>query len=184
MSLKEIQEKISVLNKQTEAYITAINQFFMGQNKIPQDSSLLGYFTYTVNTSNDDLGENIIIGDFQIKNLSNRTVEELYLCIKVDATDAYKFSGKFYVSNFNNNNSPASYWRQFQTNEEVSDNEHWFQLIEEKQLLPMETISFSNLQIKWRNDGFYSCTVQGFIFTNMENEGISALNMINVSTKS
>ncbi|MEN2768095.1 hypothetical protein [Ornithinibacillus xuwenensis] len=178
-----IQEKILLLNNQTKAYVDEIKELLKNQNRKLNIPSILGYFTYSLSTTNDEREENIIWGDFQIKNLTEEPIEDLYLCIKIDATDDYKFTGKYQTNKGKKDKTTStSAWEQFHNQDEDNEHEHWFQLSNQKQLLPQETISFSDFQIKWKNKGFYTCSVQGYAYTAFEKEGIAALNTINVST--
>lgn len=184
MSYDLILEKITKLNNQTEAYTTKIVQLLEGYRKRLNLSTLLGYFTYSISTTNDRTEENIILGDFHIQNLTDATVEELYLCIKINTTEAYKFSGKYFTNTFNmDNKTLSSQWQKFKNPNEENQQEHWFRLVDQKVLLPLETISFRDFQITWKNEGPFSCSIQAFVYTQFEKNGIDSINTINVSTK-
>ncbi|SET76921.1 hypothetical protein SAMN05216389_12633 [Oceanobacillus limi] len=184
-----IQEKLSVLNNQTKAYVEDMKQLVMKYKRKSKHSSLIGYFTYSLSTTNNRREENIILGDFHILNLTEDTINNVYLCLQINTKDTYDFSGKYRTNKMKlDNTSSSSLWELFEENindedQEQDQKDHWFRLAEEQQLSPLETISFSGFQIKWKNQGSFSCSVQAFIYSNAEEKGITSLNSINVSTK-
>ncbi|WP_026908038.1 hypothetical protein [Paucisalibacillus globulus] len=182
MNDRVLQEKITLLNNQTKAYANEIKTIIKEQHNRQNNASIIGYFTFSISTTNKKNEKNIILGDFHIKNLSANTINNLYLCIKIDATDKYNFSGKYKTTKLQNDRTASSsYWSLFTVPDKEDENEYWFQLSNQKQLLPHETLSFSDFQINWTNKDVYSCSVQGFIYTDFEKEGIFALNNVNVS---
>ncbi|GGA75921.1 hypothetical protein [Ornithinibacillus halotolerans] len=184
MDSKLLLEKITLLNNQTKTFVEEIKELARKQHPSnPVTPSLLGYFTFSINTTSNINEENIILGDFQIKNLSPNTINDLYISIKIDATDRYNFSGKYKTNTYQTDRSISTYWNRFtQTDGEDEDNVLWFKLNNQKTLLPFETISFSDFQLTWKSESFFSCSVQGFIYTDFAKNGITALNSINVST--
>ncbi|MBC5636349.1 hypothetical protein [Ornithinibacillus hominis] len=181
MSFDTLRNKIAQLNNQTQAFTTELYELVKDYKSKPNINSILGFFTYSVNMTSDPKEENIILGDFHIHNLTGNTLAALYLCLKVNTTSTYKFTGKYLTKSAQADSSePFSYWQQLPERNE--EHEYWFQLTPNKEVKPLEKIAFSDFQVSWKNTRSNVCSIQAFLYTESEKEGINSLNSISVNT--
>lgn len=175
-----LRNKIAQLNSQTQAFTTELYELVKDYKNKPNVNEILGYFTYSVNITRDPKEENIILGDFHIHNLTGNSLAVLYVCFKVSTTSTYKFTGKYLTKSAKTDSSqPISYWQQLPDRNE--EHEYWFQLTPNKEVQPLEKIAFSDFQIRWKNTRSNACSIQAFLYTESEKEGINSLNSISVN---
>ncbi|WP_411953841.1 hypothetical protein ACKXGF_11410 [Alkalibacillus sp. S2W] len=176
----EIKKKLEELNNQTDRFVEEFKDYLTNKHVADQPSPpFMSYFTHSINAATDFQDENLLFGGFHIKNLSSTTIEDLYICLRIDTSDPFSFSGKFSnePSTINAQTVPAT-WEQF--NHSDDDKEHWFKLGQGHHLEPFGDISLSDFQITWENHVPLSCSITGFVYTESENDGITSLNTVNI----
>ncbi|WP_112179556.1 MULTISPECIES: hypothetical protein [Paraliobacillus] len=179
-----LQNKMLEWNKQSEAYLKKIEKELEQLNNMvlpTTDNGLIAYYTYSFNITYREAEENLIIGNLHVQNRTNEMVNNLSICLLIQTTDSYQFSGKYTTVNSGpQSKSDAVYWKRIDMDEE--EGAYWFTLMENKTLAPSETISFSDFSLAWEQGRNFSCRVNGLIYTEKE-EGIAALNAINIHTE-
>lgn len=176
-----LQKKIYQWNKQTETYLDKVNKELeqIKIEKFQTDGRIIAYYTYSFNMTYREGEENLIIGNFNIENTSKETINNLSICLLIQTTSMYQFSGKYTTENTSSKSqSNPVYWKQV----DVDDKEgtFWFTLTNGKSLAPNEIISFSDFSLAWEKGEDFSCRVNGFVYPDQDQEGIPALNAINV----
>ncbi len=101
------------------------------------------------------------------------------MCLRIRTTVPYDFSGKYHLPNSNVSTRPLlSEWERV---EQESEEDFWFKRMGDSELLPGETVSFSNFQLKWKADDNYTTVIEGFVYCDLVKKGTTALNQINIS---
>ncbi|SDK28497.1 hypothetical protein [Sediminibacillus albus] len=181
-SYHELKRKLDQWNKQTSDYLAQIEQLINKKQEETQyqtSSRLTGYFTSSMHAVHHKKQENVLLGDFYIKNNGMEAVRDLNICLRIQATTRFDFSGKYHLKNSNlNKNSFPSVWERV---EQESEEDYWFKKIDDGILEPADTIAFPNFQLKWRADDNYAISIEGFVYCSLEKDGIPSLNQINVS---
>lgn len=178
--MTELKEKLTELNNQTNNFVGELKKLLPINHTHHQLSpSLLGYFTHSLNITTNEQEESILFGGFHIKNLSANTVNDLYICLQIDTTNQYDFSGKFRSesSTLKSQGLPVT-WERFNNSDD--EKELWFRLGVDKQLNPFETISFPQFQLTWENKDSFSCSIEGFVYSEYEKDGVPSFNTINL----
>ncbi|SDM91017.1 hypothetical protein [Sediminibacillus halophilus] len=176
---EEFKEKLTAWNQQTAAYLNQIGQLIEEkQNRTLPLPRLTGYFTSSLHAAHHKKRENILFGDFHIKNTGSQPVRDLSICLRIRTTVPYDFSGKYHLPNSNASSRKLSEWERV---EQESEEDYWFKRMGEGELLPGETVTFSNFQLKWKADDHYTMVVEGFVYCNLDTDGINALNQLNIS---
>ncbi|MDQ0159596.1 hypothetical protein [Alkalibacillus salilacus] len=179
-NMSELKKRIGELNNQTDRFVEEFKEYLQAhQTPDQQNPPFISYFTHSINAATDFQDENLLFGGFHIKNLSSATIEDLYICLRIDTSDPFNFSGKF-------NNDPSSInaqailatWERF--NHSDDDKEHWFKLGQGHYLKPFDDVSLSDFQITWENHVPFSCSITGFVYTESESDGKTSLNTINI----
>ncbi|MET3684427.1 hypothetical protein ABID56_002564 [Alkalibacillus flavidus] len=176
----EIKKKLEELNNQTDRFVEEFKEYLTNKHVAEQPSTpFMSYFTHSINAATDFQDENLLFGGFHIKNLSSDTINDLYICLRIDTSDPFTFSGKFQSeqSTVNAQGIPAT-WERFNHSED--EKEHWFNLTKDNHLQPFGDISLSDFQITWQNHVPFSCSITGFVYTESESDGITSLNTINI----
>lgn len=137
---------------------------------------VISYFTYSFNLSD---GENLCLGHYHIRNLSGRAITHPYICIKVPKDGPFTFTGKYvYEESLQKMKRPDG-WLRMNTGEDPD--QFWLKPLHKQSIEPNETISFSDFQIKWTPTKDYAGSIMGFTYSAEHQEGIGAINAINIS---
>lgn len=179
---ERLQNKMLEWDKQSETYLRKIEkelEQLYGRVLPTKTNDLLAYYTYSFNMTYRDGEENLVIGNLHVQNTTSEIVSNLSICLLIQTTDVYQFSGKYTtVESGSQSKSDAVYWKRIDVDEE--EGTYWFRLMENKTIAPSETISFSDFSIAWEQGKKFSCRVNGFVYTEKDEEGIPALNAINI----
>lgn len=183
MSESEIlQNKMLELDKQSERYLIKIEKELdqLYGKALPKiNNGLLAYYTYSFNITYRDGEDNLVMGNLHVQNTTNEIVSNLSICLLIQTTDVYQFSGKYTTANSGGQSkSDAVYWERIDLDGE--EGAYWFTLTDNKTLAPSETISFSDFSLAWEQGKEFSCRVNGYVYTEKDEEGIPALNSINI----
>ncbi|SEN86011.1 hypothetical protein SAMN04488134_102115 [Amphibacillus marinus] len=136
---------------------------------------LLGYYTHSLNLATAVNESSILNASFYIANHTAKPIEQLTICIKIDASLPYQFSGKYI--NENDHGKKAGQQTAWQLVENNHD-QYWFTYLPEEGLLADRTIQFANFAITWKAEEAYSLSIEGFIYTNEYPDGQAVLNPI------
>ncbi|MEC5424242.1 hypothetical protein QGM71_12145 [Virgibacillus sp. C22-A2] len=175
----ELKERLAELNNQTNNFVDEFKKLLPMNPRHQLSPSLLGYFTHSINVTTEKKEESILFGGFHIKNLSANTINDLYLCLRIDTVNQYDFSGKFRSESSSLKSQAMEVtWERFNNSDD--EKELWFRLGEDKQLNPFEKISFPDFHLTWENKDPFSCSIVGFVYSEYEKDGVPSSNTINL----
>jgi len=172
----ELKKKLKLHEDQTEFYLTEIQNLLSNTLHVPY---IISYFTYSINISHNISTESMIIGTFHIRNIGKNEITHPYICIKLSPNAPVHFSGKYVTKKNSLPSNPNGAWERI--NEQSNKNEYWLKPIGTVSIAPSETITFSNFQIKWKPEKSYNAIVSGFSYCDEIQNGIPAVNQINLS---
>lgn len=178
MTKDVLAEKIDEIDLQTKKYLTAIKER-LAQFPRLNEINLLSYFTYSLNISHDMDGENLCLGTFHIKNVGNQPITNPYICIKLPKESPFTFTGKYIYKHATKQIQSPGGWERL--NDKENKEEFWLKPLEHQSIAPNETITFSDFQIKWQVTTTYGGTIQGYTYSDQNQDGIPILNPINLS---
>lgn len=174
-----LNDKLQQMNTKLIHYLNDIKHVL--SLNIKNNSSIIGYFTHSINIIHENNSENFILGNLKIHNVSSNKINNLIICLEVSFSCDYNFSGKYIVENTPPPEAPmANVWM---LTRHTSNQEHiyWFKLLQEQPLQPGESVTFSNFSIRWAPQNNYSGVVRGFIYCEEIPEGLAAVNPINLN---
>lgn len=174
----EIEEKIKTLEHQTKFYVDEIKKR-VEQITIGKKVNIMSYFTTSINISHNTEQESLCLGSYHIRNIGNQPITNPYFCIKLPEVSPFSFSGKYVYSQFQNNTSDPIVWERF--NDIKKSDEFWLRPIDLIEIIPNETISFTNFQISWSNNKSYSGIITGITYCDEVHEGLEVVNPISLS---
>ncbi|WP_037986446.1 hypothetical protein [Thalassobacillus devorans] len=177
-SLDELEEKITLLDKETKVYLKKITELVYKQQHKSNDL-LISYFTYSLNINHTIGEESLCIGSYNIINLGSSTISSPYICIKLPAGSPFNLSGKILNKNSSNNINVPDAWKRI--NEQSDKEEFWLQPMNKKGIEPSGVLSFKNFQIRWTPEQSYKGTIMGFTYSENNREGKAAINSIDVN---
>ncbi len=167
--MKEIKETLKQIKKNHE------NLHSLAFAK----DSCIAYFTYSISLAAYTDDEHMIIGHFHIKNIGNTSITQPVIFLQINSDLNIKFSGKF-AEQKSVEISTIQEWERIQS-DEYSDGEYCFQPLHANDIPPGESLSFSDFQIRFPATDTSSLSVQGFVYFRENQEGMNALNMINIT---
>lgn len=148
-------------------------------NKVMNDVQFISYFTYSLNLAHEVNGENLCLGSFHIRNIGHQTITNPYICIHLPKDSPFSFTGKYvYPDQLQRVKNPGMWERM---NERDNLEQFWLKPLERQSIKPNESLTFSNFQIKWTPTEKYAGSIMGFTYSETHQEGIAAVNAINLS---
>ncbi|GAA5416426.1 hypothetical protein Pryu01_01461 [Paraliobacillus ryukyuensis] len=182
--LSKIEEKLEELDLQREAYISKIKRI-MDNNKqseqpIPEQyESVVAFFSYSCNLTEQADEDNVIIGSLAIHNFTFDPIEQLSVCLVIETDDNYQFSGKYVTNNKqqNNQNIAANWERITDTDEQ---NMYWFQWVGKQPIEPFTSVAFSDFTVSWPVERSFFCSIKGFIYSENHTTGLEAMNTVSL----
>ncbi|MGE7023084.1 hypothetical protein [Solibacillus cecembensis] len=175
---EHLEVKIEELQNQTTAYVSEIRQLIEGLSIAP-NANVLSYFTASLNISHDTEQESLCLGNYHIRNIGNEPLTNIYFCIKLPENSPFTFSGQYVYEHFSQNLKNSASWERM--NERANKEEFWLKPLNIMSIEPNETIIFPNFQLKWANSTSYASTITGVTYCDQLNEGVPAINPINLS---
>lgn len=176
--MDDVKGKLEKWHNMNIAYLQEINSL-VKEIKITKNFQVICYFTYSLNISHMHNTENFCLGSFHIYNIGEKALQNPYICIKLSPNSSFEFSGKYLYKDSQQKMKLTNTWERI--NDPTDKNEFWLKPNKLQELNPLETLSFSDFQIKWSPVSSYASSVMGFTYGDELKEGISALNQINVS---
>lgn len=173
-----LEKKIAELQRQTKSYLTEIKQRLETHHST-EKTSMISYFTYSLNISHDSEIESICLGSYHIKNIGNRAITNPYICIKIPKDSPFSFTGKYIYKSASKKVQNPGGWERLNDKEDKA--EFWLKPLEQQSIEPGETVSFSNFQIKWKPEETYRGSIMGYTYSAQMPEGIAVINPINLS---
>lgn len=173
----DIKDKLNQINKETTTYLNEIKQLISAKSH-SKKPSIIGYFTHSTNVTNKAFEPNIILGNLKVLNIGQTTINNLVICLNMNFSSDYDFSGKYILEN---EKSPVISAPVFWALMEQKDHVYWFKLLKEEPLNPGESVTFSDFNIRWQPKESYTSAVRGFIYCEEIQEGISVINPISLS---
>ncbi|MGD6804706.1 hypothetical protein ACQCVK_12045 [Rossellomorea vietnamensis] len=177
-SIKELQESIQEKNERTSTYFKQLKKL-LSEKKTSHKTKFISYFTYSINLSQDNTKENLLIGTYQISNFGTRPLNSPYICVKLSDGSPFAFSGKYVKNKSVIKRTIPGAWELIKEGEK--NNEYWLKPLETQVLQPGESLSFSNFQLRWHEEEDYSGGLSGFFYCDENKEGTPSLNQIHLS---
>ena len=174
MSIQNMNKKL----EQLETSFMKMQQYVKRTSNLTTDQTFYCYFNYSTIVSPDEDDTHIIIGSFHVKSISPKPMNDPIILLKITADAPCDFSGKFKTEN--QTDQPYTFLWERVTMDEVDPQTHFcFKPTQNNTLQPNEQLSFQNFQIKVPTNE--SITIEGFTYFNQENDGVPALNSIQLS---
>ncbi|NBJ71655.1 MULTISPECIES: hypothetical protein [Clostridia] len=175
--MKSIQTKLLHLQQMNDAYVRKLKS--LAKELKPKQIQIISYFTYSLNLSHEEDGENFIIGSFHVKNIGIKPLHNPFICLKLKSEDIFDFSGKYFYQDTQQNMQLADAW--IRMNDKDNQEEFWLKPSSQQLLNPQETLTFQNFQLKWSPIISYNGSVTGFVYGDEIEDGVSALNQMSIS---
>lgn len=149
----------------------------------------IAWFSYTVILPDaaEDEGEISIIGHFNVKNIGNTILHHPIICIRINPPQNGRLGGKIgalthTALTIDGTNTEA--WYYFDKNGKKTGfetGEHWLKPNHSQQILPNDTLTFSNeLHISPAKEEKY-VTIEGYFYSDEIKNGLGALNHIMIN---
>lgn len=175
MSIKTITEKLQKLETSIETMQQYVKRTSEKASKNTIDHEFYCYFNYSTIIHEDADDTHLIIGSFHVKSISPEVINDPVILLKVSADSPCDFSGKFKTEN--QTDQPYTFLWERVIMDEVDPQTHFcFKPTQNNTLQPNEQLSFQNFQVKVPT--YESITIEGFTYFNQENDGVPALNSI------
>lgn len=179
MHVQTINKKLSKLETSLQAMQQQIKRMSTETQHASPDHPLYCYFNHSIIVHEESHEHHLIIGSFHVKNISSSPMNDPMVLLKIDSNATCDFSGKFKTEH--QTNEPFTFLWEKVIIDDVDPHTHFcFKPTNTNTLEPNEQRSFQNFQIKVPRDE--SVIVEGFTYFNQENDGIAALNSIQLST--
>ncbi len=175
----EISKSIDRLRSNNEAFIGKVKEL-VHQLENKKHFYLLSYFTYSFSISHQPEQESLCFGSCHLVNKGSVPVNNPYICIKISEKSPFTFSGKYTYEAPKQQaiKTPGGWLRM---NDKSNKEEYWLKPLNVTTLLPDETVSFSNFQVKWRAEEDYAGSVMGFVYCDEIPEGAAVINPISLN---
>lgn len=175
----EMKQKLKQFHDMNNQYLKEIMTLI--KEKRSEEVQIVSYFTYSLNISHMNDGESFCLGSYHIFNISNRPINNPYICIKLTPASLFEFSGKYFYKDAKQKMKFANSWERM--NDPTDKEEFWLKPNDIVQLEPFQKLAFSDFQIKWNPTSSYAGSILGFTYADEIKEGIHSLNQINLSGK-
>lgn len=178
MSIGTLREKLLQLAKELNHSYVKVKRL-LNDVSYPSLSKLVYcYFTHSIILNTTNQSSHLIMGNFHIKNVSNQTLKFPVILLKINSKTEFHFTGK-YKSPHQENKAYNFQWERVRL-EDIDPTTHYcLKPIQKDHLLPNDQLSFQAFQIIIPTDA--SITVEGFTYFNQSNDGIPAINTIDIS---
>ncbi|MBR3119211.1 MULTISPECIES: hypothetical protein [Oceanobacillus] len=160
---------------QTQNYI---KEKLKNLNKSSFEGAAFCYFNQTVVLDYEQYSTHQITGDFHIKNLSATPVELPRILLKITTEDEFKFTGKYKSSNQNQQTHNFE-WERIELGNVDPITHYLLKPVQAKEIYPTEQLSFQDFQIIIPFGT--TIRVDGFVYFEGKQDGISAINSINIA---
>lgn len=175
MSLRILHEKLRQLEEELEHTYQTVEQLLTKVQ--PLHNHIYCYFTYSI-ILNHMPSRHLIMGNFHIKNLSNQSMNSPVILLKITSKDEFNFTGKYKSTN-QKQKGYNFHWERLPIKDLDPMTHYCFKPTKTDQLAPNEHLNFQNFQISIPDHA--TINVEGFSYFNKNNDGISAINSINIS---
>lgn len=175
---RHLEEKIHTLQKQTKAYLREIKEQL---EQLPKSNKInvISYFTTSLNLAHSPEQESLCLGSYHIYNIGNEPLLNPYISITLPESSPFSFSGRYVREEFSQNFKGPNEWLRLPNS--TNKNEYLLKPLGKMVLKPNEILTFSNFQIKWSPSQSYSGSITGFTYCDQIQDGIAAVNPINLS---
>lgn len=177
MSLTELKVKIERFSEELEQTQTAIKTI-LNEKQTTSIDHVYCYFTQNIIMNDEDENNLLIIGSLHIHNKSNHVKKDPTILIKVTSDSNFNFMGKFKSSKLGQQNFTFQ-WERLDVDHLDPNNHFCLKPTETSELSPQGQLSFQNFQLKVPVNT--TLTIEGFTYFDGQNEGIPALNAINLN---
>lgn len=179
MSFTQLKEKLRRLDEEFSQTYRMVQSLFKTKQHHYTDSPLVFcYFNQSIILDYEENKSPLIIGSFYVQNLSPISKESPIILLKVTANNDFNFSGKF-KSPRDISKSHNFLWERLMMKHLDPKTHFCFRPTSDDQLKPYDQLAFENFQIKVPLKS--TIQVEGFVYFDHKNEGIYALNSINLS---
>lgn len=176
MPIDKITKKLVQLESTVET-LTKYTKLSDSTNQLGSQS-LYCYFNYSIIIDKNLAEENVIIGSFHVKNLSNQPMKTPIILLRLDTEYPCEFSGKYKTEQ--QIDEPFTFLWERIVMDHVDFYTHFsFKPVKSNVLEPNEQLDFENFQIKVPSGE--SITVEGFTYFNQDNDGVPSLNTIHIN---
>lgn len=177
--IETLKEKITKLEHELVDTQTKVQELLAKKELTPPVSDpIYSYFTYTTILNYLQPASHLILGNYHIKNLSNQPMKSPLILLKFDSKTEFNFSGK-YRSPQQDPEKHQFQWERIMMEDLDPVTHYCFKPTQQDELLPNEQLNFTNFQIVIPKD--VSLKVIGFTYFNESNDGMLAINSIDIS---
>ncbi|WP_085992739.1 hypothetical protein [Oceanobacillus senegalensis] len=178
--ITDIRKKMADWHKMNTSYLNEIKTM-VSEIKTANNLHVISYFTYTFHIFHEKGYENLCLGSYHIRNIGQKQLTNPIICIKISPEALFDFSGKYLYKDSKQKVQLSNAWERL--NEPTDKQEFWLKPTHKNTLDPSETLTFSNFQVKWLPKSSYKGSIQGFTYGDELQEGMNALNQININGK-
>lgn len=175
----DLMEKLSQLEndlEQTQHYIR--ERLKKSNNHTANEGTVFGYFSHSVVMDYEQDASRLIIGNFHVKNVSSNPVVSPTILLKITTEDEFQFLGKYTLPN-QTQQMYSFEWERIELKNFDPVTHYYLRPIQSNAILPNEQLSFQNFQIIIPFGA--TVNVDGFVYYEGKEEGIAAINYINIS---
>jgi len=179
---QDLMAKLSQLEndlEQTQIYIKErIENAREPTNTSANEGTVFCYFSHSVVMDYEQDATRLIIGNFHVKNVSSTPVISPSILLKITTDDEFQFLGKYSLAN----QSQQMYnfdWERVELKSFDPVTHYYLRPIHTEKILSNHQLSFQNFQIILPFGA--TVNVDGFVYYEGKQEGIAALNYINIS---
>lgn len=176
MPLNRLHEKLVQFEKDLDKTQQKIKGLIKKQQQTPSTNHVYCYFNHSLMLEHEKDNSRLIIGSFHIKNATNKVKKAPIILIKLTSESNFNFLGKFQT--INQQSTKGFKWKRMNLKNLNPKNHFCLKPIGTDSIAPNELLSFQNFQIKIPIDA--SILVEGFVYFDESNDGVPAINTINI----
>jgi len=174
----EIMHKLSQLETELEQTQIYIRERMKESNKTTIERTVFCYFTQSVVMDYEQDSSHLIIGNFHVKNVSSNPVVSPTILLKITTDDEFRFLGKYKLPN-QTQEMYGFEWERIELKNFDPVTHYYLRPVQANEIPSNEQLSFENFQIIIPFGATIS--VDGFVYFEGKQEGIAAINNINIT---
>lgn len=186
--IDQVEKRIKEISLELQTLKKNIDEIKKRQND-NAEVHVISYFTYTIMMPNQKREHVNIFGNFIIKNVGTVPINNPLIYLNFEPRQGFSLSGKIGDKEMiDRDYSPVpsmetwSYVSDEAKEKAEESGEYWLKPVENKEILPGETLSFTNFQIKLDQENIQKkFSGEGGLYSDELTSGLRSLNKINLS---
>lgn len=178
MSIRSLKEKLLNLETELEQSQMKVKKILASRSLQTTSELIYCYFTYSIVLNYMKQTSHLIMGNFHLVNISDQNMQSPVILLKINSKTEFNFSGKYKLAN-KENQAYNFQWERVMIDDLDPATHYCFKPTENDVLRPNELLSFQSFQVVIPLDA--SINIEGFTYFNQNNDGVPALNSIDIS---